>query len=383
MKSHKIIIASTEIGTGGLGSYLMNLIGGLTSRGWDVHVLVTNTRGNFFDEVRRNFSCHDLSAIPLSPKKVFKAAEIANSILPDVMLMNNCALTQYAIPLIDPGIKTVSVLHSDDSRFYAIAALFSGMVFRWIAPTAGVASRFQKYVSPRLHRRIRSIPHGIDRRRFFPREAENNGPARRILFVGFLGESKGADLLPDIFQKVAAALPDAFLTIIGDGPLKARLDVEFRKRGLQTRVLMQGTTTPDETAEIMRASHILLLPTNLEGFGMVIAEAMMCGVVPIVSRLPGITDQLVQPEETGLLVSPRDIAGFAEAIERIHGDTELYRAMSLKARRMSAETLSSDGMLDRYESLFAEPEEKQRKRKLGMPQWYGEAVVQFLLKRLR
>jgi glycosyltransferase involved in cell wall biosynthesis len=383
MKSQKIIIASTEIGAGGLGSYLMNLIGGLRSRGRDVHLLVTNAHGNYFDEASRSFSCHDLSAVPLSPKKVLKAADLANSIMPDVILMNNCALMQYAIPLIDPRIKTISVLHSDDSRFYAIGALFSGRLFRWIAPTAGVAARFHKFVNQRLHSRIRVIPHGIDRSRFFPKGAENDGSARKILFVGFLGESKGANLLPDIFQAVAVAIPDSFLTIIGDGPLKAHLDSEFRMRGLQKRVLIQGATSPDETAKIMRASHILLLPTNLEGFGLVIVEAMMCGVVPVVSRLLGITDQLVQQGETGLLVTPLDIDGFVEAVKRIHGNTEHYQAMSLNARRISADTFSADRMLDRYESLFAEPEDRQTKGKLGMPRWYCEAAVQFLLKRIR
>ena len=267
MISRKIIIASTDITTGGLGSYLMTLMEELKSRGWEVHLLVTNARGDHFDELKRTFHCHDLSEVALSPKKVFMAAELANSIMPDVILMNNCALMHYALPLIDPMVKTISVLHSDDSRFYAVAALISGRIFRWIAPTVGLSTRFQRFVDERFHQRIRIIPHGINGIRFSPNSTKNHGSARQILFVGFLGESKGADLLPDIFQKVAALIPDSFLTIIGDGPLRVHLDAEFRKRGLQKRILMQGATSLDKTAKIMRASHLLLLPTNLEGFG--------------------------------------------------------------------------------------------------------------------
>ncbi len=381
--SHKIIIASTEIGTGGLGSYLITLIDGLASRGWDVHLLVTNTRADYFDEKNRNFTYHDMSAVPLSPKKVFKTVDLVNSIIPDIILTNNCALMHYAIPLIGPKIKTVSVLHSDDSRFYAIGALFPKRLFRWIAPTVGLATRFQRFIDQKLYKKIRVIPHGINPTRFFPKKTQTDGSAHQILFVGFLGESKGADLLPDIFQRVATVIPDSFLTIIGDGPLKVRLDTEFRKRGLQKRILMQGVTSPDETANRMRASDILLLPTNLEGFGMVIVEAMMCGVVPVVSRLRGITDQLVHDGETGLLVPPHDINGFVEAVKRIHRDSELFQAMSAKAQKAAAEMFSVGMMIDRYEALFSEPGDNNSRGKKSIPGWYAEAAVQFLYKRLR
>ena len=361
----------------------MTLIEGLESRGWDVHLLVTNTRPDHFDEMSKSFACHDMSAVPLSPKKVFRTADLVNAIIPDIILTNNCALMHYTIPLIDPKIKTISVLHSDDSRFYAIGALFPERIFRWIAPTIGLATRFQRFINKKLYGKIRVIPHGINRTRFFPKRTQKDDSACQILFVGFLGESKGADLLPDIFQRVATVIPESFLTIIGDGPLKVHLDAEFRKRGLQKRVLMRGVASADETATIMRTSHILLLPTNLEGFGMVIVEAMMCGVVPVVSRLTGITDQLVHDGETGILIPPHDINGFVEAVIRIHRDSDLFRAMSAKAQKVAADMYSVGMMIDRYEALFSEPDENGTRAKRSIPGWYAEAAVQFLRKRLR
>lgn len=366
-----------------MASHLYSISSELKNRGWEVHCLTTNDRGNYFDEMNKSYKCYDISSFPLSPKKVFMAADLANSITPDVILTNNCALMHYAIPLIDPRIKTISVLHSDDSRFYAIGALFSGRIFRWIAPTVGLAARFQEFIDQRLHGRMRVIPHGIDRKRFFPKALKSDGSTFQILFVGFLGETKGADLLPDIFQEVAAAIPEAFLTIIGDGPLRTNLQTEFIKRGLQDKIVMRGATSPDQTAEIMRASHVLLLPTNLEGFGMVIVEAMMCGVVPVISRLAGITDQLLQDDETGILVTPRDIKGFVMAVKRIHGDSKLFQAMSLKAQMVAADTFSIDTMIDRYEALFSEPHNFDTNRKRSIPGWYAEATVQFLRKRWR
>ncbi len=383
MKSKKIIIASTDISTGGLGSYLTTLIWGLKSRGWDIHLLVTNARGDYFDEMNRNFNCYDLSSVPLSPKKVFMAASLANSIIPDVILTNNCALMHYALPLIDPKIKPIAVLHSDDSRFYAISALFSNRLYRWVAPTIKLNTQFQRFISEKLHNRIRVIPHGVDLERFFPDDKAKRAKHFQILFVGFLGESKGADLLPNIFEKVAAIIPNAFFKVVGDGPLRMNLAAEFEKRGLEKKVTMCGLLPPEQTADSMRASHILLLPTNLESFGMVIVEAMLCGVVPVVSRLIGITDQLVQHGETGFLIEPLDVDGFVEAIKKIHHDKNLYQAMSSKARIVAAQKFSIDEMGARYESLFSEADDRQFIGKRSIPRWYAEAGIQFLRKRLR
>jgi glycosyltransferase involved in cell wall biosynthesis len=116
---------------------------------------------------------------------------------------------------------------------------------------------------------------------------------------------------------------------------------------------------------------------------MVIVESMMCGVVPVVSRLTGITDQLVHDGETGLLVPPHDIEGFVEAVMRIHRNSELFRAMSAKAQKVAADMYSVGMMIDRYEALFSEPGDNGTRGKRSIPGWYAGASVQFLRKRLR
>jgi glycosyltransferase involved in cell wall biosynthesis len=110
---------------------------------------------------------------------------------------------------------------------------------------------------------------------------------------------------------------------------------------------------------------------------------MMSGVVPVVSRLTGITDQLVHDGETGLLVAPHDIDGFAEGVKRIHDDNELFRTMSSKAETAAANTFSVGMMIDRYEALFSEPNDNDPGVKRSISGWYAEAAVQFLRKRLR
>lgn len=380
----KILLAATEINKiGGMASHFQHTAMGLKKRGWEVHCMASNVRGDFFEEMNKSFTCYDLSPVSLSPKKVFMAAELVNSIVPDVVLLNNCALMNYALPLIDPFVKPIAVLHSDDSRFYAIASLFPNRIFRWIAPTGGVRAQFHRFIPEELYGKVHVIPHGTDNQQFFPRDDKTEIDGFQVLFVGFLGESKGADLLPSIFEKVASDIPNAFLTIAGDGPLRMKLEEEFNKLGLTKRVTMCGLTPPLQTAEIMRRSHLLLLPTNLEGFGMVLVEAMMSGLVPVASRLRGITDQIVDHAETGFLVARGDVNGFAEAVKTIHKDENLFRAMSQKARAVAADRFSLASMIDRYEELFKEQDDRQSTRRRSRSGWYTEAAIQYLRKRLK
>lgn len=127
----KILLAATELNRiGGMASHLQHTAVGLKKRGWEVHCMASNVRGDFFEEMNKNFTCYDLSSVPLSPNKVFMAADLVNSFAPDIVMLNNCALMNYALPLIDPLAKPIAVLHSDDSRFYAIASLFPNRIFR-------------------------------------------------------------------------------------------------------------------------------------------------------------------------------------------------------------------------------------------------------------
>ena len=379
----KILIATTELNRiGGMASHAQNTAMELQRRGWEVHCLATNVRGDYFDELSRHYTCHDLSSVRLSPKKVFMAADVANSVNPDIILMNNCALMHYALPLINANIKPIAVLHSDDERFYAIASLFGRRVFRWISPSPCVATRFEKFVGGH-HNRISLIPHGVDQRNYVAHESKKSDSRFEILFVGFLGESKGADLLPPIFAQVERRIPNVFLSIVGEGPLRGSLEAEFAKLNLHKKIRIYGPTPPEKISDLMTSAHLLLHPTNLEGFGLVIIEAMMCGTVPVVSKLAGVTDQIVQDGETGLLVTPLDVEGFARAIITLHSDSNLYRSMSGKAQHAAVENFSLDRMMNQYEELFGKTDDRPERKKRTVPGWYLEAATQYLRKRVQ
>lgn len=370
----KIIIATPSIAVGGLGSYLMNLAEELKPRGWTVHLLTTNSRGDLFDDVRGSLICHDLSGMSLSRKKVAAAADLVNDISPDILLLNHVSLIHYSLPLFSPAIKPVVVLHSDDPRFYKTAILFSRRIFRWIAPTTKLAKQCESYLPEPLRARIWTIPHGVRTDIFYKNHGNAGFAGRKIVFIGYLAENKGADLLPDILRLVLDSCPDASITLIGDGPLRSHLEQEFRKQGMYDRCKFTGFVSQDNVAKCLRESDLFLLPTMIEGFGLTIVEAMLSGAITVVSRLPGITEDIIDDGISGVLVDPGDIKGFAEAIVHLLKNPERLRSMSDAAITTATERYSATRMIDAYESLFFEADDRKNVTQPAVLGWIRETI---------
>ncbi len=324
--------------------------------------------------MNKSVTCHDLSGVSLSRKKVFAAAGLLNKISPDILQLNHTSLLHYALPLLSSSIKPVVVLHSDDARFYRIATLFSRRIFRWIAPTSGLAKSCERYLPSGMRCRIRIIPHGVSKDIFCKDNQNVNLNDRKIIFIGYLGETKGADLLPDIMQLVLNSCPDTKMILIGEGPLRLHLEQRFRKEGLLHKCELSGSVSQDAVARRLRESCICLLPTRLEGFGLTIVEAMLSRVVPVVSRLRGITDDIIDDGKTGVLVTPGDMKGYAESIIHLLKNPEKLRSMSRAARVAAEEKYSMARMLDAYESLFGEEDDRELTPCRGTLGWLRETI---------
>jgi len=382
-KPQRLVIAVTTILSGGLGSYALGLSEALAFGGWDVHFLVTNERGNLFEEACSRFSVHDLSDQPPSLEKVKRAAALVNSIAPTILLLNHCSLMHYALPLLERGIRPIVVVHSDDHRFYLTATMFARRIFRWVVPTSKLARRLSGYVDRFQQHRIRLVPHGVDAKRYM----RSNLPGRRgpvMTFVGFVDTNKGVDLLPEIMQIVAAAVPGVVLQIVGDGPLRAQLERDFRRRGLLDQCSFMGQRKIDEVAATLKQSDVLIHPTRVEGFGLTIIEAMAAGVVPVVTRLQGITDDIIEDDVNGFLIEPNDVAGFAKRISELLLDPAKRSRMAHAATERVERYFSDEAMVRRYAEIFDEPDDREESRgPVGMVRWLLEALVERLAARLR
>ncbi len=358
---------------GGLETFLSHTVHALSARGWDVHCMATSYNGDNVSDLQRIATCHDLSSLPLSPNKVFQAAQLINKTAPHILFMNHCPLAQYALPLLHRSIKPVSVIHSDDRRFYRTAAIFREYVFRWVAPTIKVAQDSHMYVGAKNRSRVSVIPHGIHLDMFHS-DSRRIRPTGKIVFVGYIAENKGADLLPQIMQEITESHMKAHLTIVGYGPLRENLERQFQESGIIRNVTFTGPLSQHGVAQILRGADVLLLPTRIEGFGLSIAEAMLCGTVPVVTRIAGVTDQLIKDGRNGFLVKQDDVYGFAAAIRFLLSEKNRFQEVAECASREGKERFSLKRMIDDYERLFSEEDDRPKHKQGNKTGWFLELL---------
>ncbi len=136
--------------------------------------------------------------------------------------------------------------------------------------------------------------------------------APRLLFVGLLDEVKGVQVLLRAFARVHAAHPGARLDIVGDGPRRGEYEALASELGVAAAVRFHGALTRDAIAPMMREADLLVLPSRTETFGIVVVEALACGL-PVVATRVGALPELVD-SAAGVLVDPADPVALADGI---------------------------------------------------------------------
>ena len=178
---------------------------------------------------------------------------------------------------------------------------------------------------------------GVDTERFVPDSSArkywasefNLGPDETVLStVSYLRPFKNPQVLVQTCRELARRNVRARLFVAGDGEMLPGLKELSRQLGVAERIHWLGNV-PDPKS-LLQASDIFVLASIGEAFGLVLAEAMACGV-PIVGSRSGSLPEVVDEGRTGLLAAPLDSNSFAESIERLAKDPNLRRKMGSKA----------------------------------------------------
>jgi colanic acid/amylovoran biosynthesis glycosyltransferase len=174
---------------------------------------------------------------------------------------------------------------------------------------------------PKLH-----IVHcGVDPAQFPPRREIAAGT--NLLFIGRLAAAKGLPILLEAMTK----LPNATLTIAGDGPDRRLLESQSQQLSLAARVRFAGYQTPDQIRALLAQADLFVMTSFAEGVPVVLMEAMAAGVPVIATRIAGIPE-LIADGQSGLLVPPGDADSTARAIASLLNDPALRSRFAAAAR---------------------------------------------------
>ncbi|GIM94384.1 glycosyltransferase [Paractinoplanes toevensis] len=182
----------------------------------------------------------------------------------------------------------------------------------------------------------------------------------RVLAVGRLTAIKRFDLAIDAFARAATA--DWQLHLIGHGDQDRALRRHADQHGLLAPrrgpevVLRGGRPTAAMPAEYA-AAHLLIVTSDHEGFGMVIAEAASAGIPTVAFDVSGGVRSLVRHDRTGLLVPPGDTTGLTRAIRALMLDGDRCRALG-HAARAAVHVLNPHAVTDRWEQLLTHVAER-------------------------
>ncbi len=172
-------------------------------------------------------------------------------------------------------------------------------------------------------------PLGVEAERFVPAEADAG--RFRAVFLGRVSLQKGILYLLRAWERLR--LPDGELLVVGPvEPAVRPLILEEIRRGPAATVRLCGPSTRPET--VLRGASVLVLPSVQDGFGLVVLEAMACGVPVIISDHVGAKD-CVRDGVDGFVVPMRDVDAIAERLRWLHADRSRQRRMGRNAREQA------------------------------------------------
>ena len=175
--------------------------------------------------------------------------------------------------------------------------------------------------------------------------------SKKVIVVGSHSYNKGYDLLLETWKKVARQNSDWELHIFG------KIDKEQTYLKLADKLKITDTVCFHEPVAAIEKeylnSSIMVLPSRTEGFGMVLIEAMACGVPCVSFDCPSGPRDIIKDKEDGFLVTNGSTVELAEGINKLISDSELRNKMGAKAKENVKRYLPST-ILAQWDQLFKE-----------------------------
>jgi N-acetyl-alpha-D-glucosaminyl L-malate synthase BshA len=153
-----------------------------------------------------------------------------------------------------------------------------------------------------------------------------------------------------ILKEVLKSTP-AHLVMVGDGPERGPAEMLARELKIDRHVTFLGKQ--DHVERLIPKHHVLLMPSEMEAFGLAALEAMACGVVPVATRIGGVPE-LIEDGVDGFLEPVSDIAAQAARVVSLLTDDGLYSRTSAAARQAAETRYSTELVIPQYEQYYQE-----------------------------
>lgn len=203
--------------------------------------------------------------------------------------------------------------------------------------TEGDAAEWRKY-----HHNVVVIPNFIHKDSGEQASLES----KHVIFVGRYDYQKRVQDAIQIWEEVCKRFPDWILDIYGEGEMKDEIE---RKVAYMGNVIMHQPT--DKIYDCYRSSSVLILTSLFEPFGLVMPEAMSCGLPVVAYDCPYGPAEIITDGQNGFLVKDRDAEAFVDKICLLMSNQELRERFG-EAGRLSSMRFGADEIMLKWKSLF-------------------------------
>jgi glycosyltransferase involved in cell wall biosynthesis len=355
----RLLLLNTDLEVGGTPAVVRELAVRLhdPARGVEVEVACLAPWGPVADEIWRA----GIAVTPLDAGDVFDLPRVARRLVQRIargrfdtvfsFLVHANSVAAIAARFCD-GVRFVQSVQTAQSRpawHWWMQAVAHHAAEAVVVPSPSVAQAAEERSGvPR--EKIVIIPNAVDVAAFADARARAARVDQRGAFdVVFIGRLDPVKRIPDLLRAIERLrdLP-VRLSIYGEGEQRDELAALVGRLGLGERVTLRGTVpAPRALAD----ADLLVLPSEAEGFGLVLIEAMAAGVPIVATAAPGIRD-VVEPERTALMVPVGETAALAGAIARAAGDSALRRRLAGTAAAVVKERYVWDRVIPHYRRVL-------------------------------
>jgi len=250
------------------------------------------------------------------------------------------------------GVPYITTIHGEEvylAKRYHMQFALRWLVNNSIKTVTNSSATMKACVDAGLDEdKLEVIPFGVDTEFFRPIDVPRTDKYFHILSVGYLIERKGHEYLIRAMKEILKERDDVKLKIVGSGPLEGKLKSFISELELKDYVEILKNVSDDELLRLYNSSDVFVLPAivdsqgNTEGLGVVLLEAMACGLPVIGSNVGGIPD-IIKDHDNGLLIGQKDYIGLCKAIIGLVVDENCKKILSLK---------SSETIKDRFTWLI-------------------------------
>jgi len=200
-------------------------------------------------------------------------------------------------------------------------------------------------------RRVEVVHNGVDGNPYkIEKNSRDIGGLVHIYFIGRIERSKGILTIIDIVNKIDR---DVVLHVVGAGPCQKEAEKMVAKYKIQEKVIFHGKMPHYEFIKKVHPDIFVFPTKRVEGFPMVIVEAMFAGMPTVAFDCGGVSDAVID-EETGFLIDAGKEEEFKEKLEKLIDDFDTRQKFGRNSKEIAEKDYTIGTMVDRYEKIFTE-----------------------------